>query len=90
MRDDGGEGAAAARRGAAAARGRGAGHANYCRPAKLRAQPLPCRRPPPQITSANIELASVTPEHGYRMYTRAQLDAVIAKAQEEMAAEGAR
>ena len=56
-------------------------------------RPLPRAPPPslpPQITSANIELASVTPEHGYRMYTRAQLDAVIAKAQEEMAAEGAR
>ena len=43
-----------------------------------------------KITSGNVELAVVTPGGGYRMYSKAELEAVIAKAQEELAAEGAR
>ena len=43
-----------------------------------------------QITSGNVELACVTPAEGWHLYDKAQLDAVIAKVHEEMAAEGAR
>lgn len=43
-----------------------------------------------QITSANMELARVTPEGGYAIYSTAELQAIITRAQEEAAAEGGR
>jgi len=41
-----------------------------------------------KITGSNMELARVTPEGGFVMYSRAELEAIIKAAQEEVAAEG--
>ena len=43
-----------------------------------------------QITSGNMELARVTPEEGYVIYSADELQAIITRAQEEASAEGGR
>lgn len=45
---------------------------------------------PLQITPTNVELCRVTPEGGYAVYSKAELEAIIKRAAEEAAAEGDR
>lgn len=43
-----------------------------------------------KVSTGNVELARLTPGEGYKVYSAAELEALIARAQAEAAAEGAR